>query len=160
MRNGHIRRALLTVALLGVMAEVALGGQQPSPFVEATGLVCTFKALTTGNWTRAGETSMKSSHPNLSVEFNALSALEGSANLKGGTGNLLITVMLLGGNLHLVVTNPGGQLYLTSVSASEARQGFYKAVHTRHELTETAVVIPGYTSRPEQYLGECAIVKK
>ena len=102
---------------------------------------------------------MKPSNPDLAVVFNAINAMDGSANLKGGTGNLLITVMLLGGNLHLVVTNPGGQVYLTSVSASESRPGFYRAVHSRHELTETAVVIPGYTSRPEQYIGECAIVK-
>ncbi len=32
-------------------------------------------------------------------------------------------------------------------------QGKLKAVHTRHEYTE--VSLPGYTSRPEQYYGEC-----
>lgn len=146
---------------LGIgLAPVPTQAQQASPFVEATGLSCRFTVMTTGNWARGtGEPSMKPSTPDLSVEFNNINALDGSANLKGGTGNLLITVMLLGGNLHLVVTNPGGQVYITSVSASESRPGLYKAVHTRHELTETAVILPGYTSRPEQYLGECAIVK-
>ncbi len=155
-------RSVRALALaLGIgLAAAATHAQPTSPFAEATGLSCTFTVMTTGNWARGtGEPSMKPSTPNLAVEFNAVNAMDGSANLKGGTGNLLITVMLLGGNLHLVVTNPGGQVYLTSISAGESRPGFYRAVHTRHELTETAVVIPGYTSRPEQYLGECAIVK-
>lgn len=156
----------MTVRLTGALvlaiglAAAPASAQPTSPFADATGLACTFTVMTTGNWARGtGEPSMKPSNPDLAVVFNAINAMDGSANLKGGTGNLLITVMLLGGNLHLVVTNPGGQVYLTSVSASESRPGFYRAVHSRHELTETAVVIPGYTSRPEQYIGECAIVK-
>ena len=162
MTFGSVTLRLTCAFALGIgLAAPAIHAQQASPFAEATGLSCTFTVMTTGNWARGtGEPSMKQSQPALSVEFNALNAMDGSANLKGGTGNLLITVMLLGGNLHLVVTNPGGQVYLTSISASESRPGYYKAVHTRHELTETAVVIPGYTSRPEQYLGECAIVKQ
>ena len=154
-----VRFGCVLVLGLGFAAPSARA-EQTSPFAPATGLGCTFRVMTTGNWARGtGEPSMKPSTPDLAVAFNAVNAMDGSANLKGSTGNLLITVMLLGGNLHLVVTNPGGQVYLTSVSASESRPGYYKAVHSRHELTETAVVIPGYTSRPEQYLGECAIVK-
>mgnify|MGYP001447821093 CR=1 FL=1 len=159
-----VRFGCVLVLGLGLTAPSA-HAQQASPFAEATGLACTFKVMTTGNWARGtGEPSMKQSTPDLAVAFNAVNAMDGSANLKGGTGNLLITVMLLGGNLHLVVTNPGGQVYLTSISASSGTAfprvtHIYKAVHSRHELTETAVVIPGYTSRPEQYLGECAIVK-
>ena len=154
------RSAWVLALTLGI-GGTGVRAQQTSPFAEATGLSCTFTVMTTGNWARGtGEPSMKQSSPALSVEFNAVNAMDGSANLKGGTGHLLITVMLLGGNLHLVVTNPGGQVYLTSVSASESRPGYYKAVHTRHELTETAVILPGYTSRPEQYLGECATVKE
>lgn len=153
-------RSVCALALTLGIGGTGAHAQQASPFVGITGLSCRFTVMTTGNWARGtGEPSIKQSNPDLTVEFNAVNAMDGSANLKGSTGNLLITVMLLGGNLHLVVTNPGGQVYLTSVSASESRPGFYRAVHTRHELTETAVVIPGYTSRPEQYLGECAIVK-
>lgn len=133
--------------------------QTPNPFTDATGLTCTFKALATGNWARGGDVSAKTSTVDFPLEFNNLNVLDGSANAKGNTGNLLITVMLVGGNLHLVVTNTGGLLHLTSVSASESRPGFHKAVHSRHELTESAVIIPGYTSRPEQYLGECAVTK-
>jgi len=151
------RVAALTAAALLLAGAAARA--QTSPFVEATGLTCSFKALATGNWARGGDVSAKTSAVDMPLEFTNLNTQDGSANLKGNTGNLLITVMLVGGNLHLVVTNTGGLLHLTSVSAGESRPGFYRAVHSRHELTETAVVIPGYTSRPEQYLGECAIAK-
>ena len=149
------------VAALAV-ATLLLGGAasaQTSPFVEARGLTCSFRVLATANWARGGDVSAKTSAVDMPLEFTNLNTLDGSANLKGNTGNLLITVMLVGGNLHLIVTNTGGLLHLTSVSASESRPGFYKAVHSRHELTETSVIIPGYTSRPEQYLGECAIAR-
>jgi hypothetical protein len=39
----------------------------------------------------------------------------------------------------------------------ENTPGKYKAVHTRHEYTE--VSLPGFTSRPEQYYGECEIAR-
>jgi hypothetical protein len=158
---GH-RFVACTAALLltgGLAWNTSALAQTPSPFTDATGLTCTFKALATGTWARGGDASAKISAVDFPLEFNNLNVLDGSANSKGNTGNLLITVMLVGGNLHLVVTNTGGLLHLTSVSASESRPGFYKAVHSRHELTESAVIIPGFTSRPEQYLGECAIVK-
>jgi hypothetical protein len=35
----------------------------------------------------------------------------------------------------------------------ETRAGRLQAVHTRHEYT--AVSLPGFTSRPEQYYGDC-----
>jgi len=142
-----------------LLAPLAAGAQGRSPFTEATGLTCAFPVMATGTWARGGDASMKTTASDLSLEFTGLSVLDGSAHRKGMTGNLLITVMVAGGNLHLVVTNTGGLLHLTSVSTDLSRPGFYKAVHSRHELTESAVVIPGFTSRPEQYLGGCAVTK-
>lgn len=158
--TGTAARLSLWAVILLLLTAAGAHAQQASPFLEATGLNCTFKVMSTGTWTKPGEPSITPRPFEMPLEFNNLNALDGSANLKGNTGNLLITVMLLGGNLHLVVSNTGGLLHLTSVSTSESRSGFYKAVHSRHELAETAVIIPGYTSRPEQYLGECAIVKE
>lgn len=154
------RRGCLAAGLaIALLAPVTAGAQVPSPFTEATGLACTFKVMSTGTWARGGDASMKTTPSDLALEFTGLSVLDGSANLKGMTGNLLITVMVAGGNLHLVVTNTGGLFHLTSVSTDPSRPGFYKAIHSRHELTESAVVIPGFTSRPEQYIGECAVTK-
>ena len=159
LRHRFAACAATAVLLAGMTAHTTALAQNPSPFTDATGLTCTFKVLATGTWARGGDASAKTSAVDFPLEFTNLNVLDGSANSKGNTGNLLITVMLVGGNLHLVVTNTGGLLHLTSVSASESRPGFYKAIHSRHELTESAVVIPGFTSRPEQYLGECAIAK-
>ena len=144
---------------VGLMTGLAQA-QQPGPLADITDLACEFPTMTTGTWTKAGEVSNSVKPSTLTVEFNSINTLEGSANLKGGTGNLVITMMQLGGVLHLVVTNPGGAVYLTTVAPVEARPGHYRAVHTRHELTETAVVIPGYTSRPEQYIGDCTVRKQ
>jgi hypothetical protein len=49
-----------------------------------------------------------------------------------------------------------GPLYLTTVFARAASEGRLMAVHTRLEYTPT--IIPGFTSRPEVYIGSCAIV--
>ena len=57
--------------------------------------------------------------------------------------------------LHLMQSFNEGPLYVTSIFADEAANGQFKAVHTRHEFT--AVSLPGFTSRPEQYYGTCAI---
>jgi hypothetical protein len=35
--------------------------------------------------------------------------------------------------------------------------GKLKAMHSRHEVTDFA--LPGFTSSPEQYIGECEILK-
>jgi hypothetical protein len=48
-----------------------------------------------------------------------------------------------------------GPLYTTTVLAKESRDGRLLAIHTRHEYTD--VSLPGFTSRPEMYLGECAV---
>ncbi len=157
MRIGLSRTA--AVALAVSLATVPASAQQPGPLGEVTGLACEFQTVTTGNWTRSGEASISPKPSTLAVEFNTINTLEGSANLKGGTGNLVITLMQLGGVLHLVVTNPGGALWLTSVAPLEARPGRYRATHTRHEIIETAVLLPGYTSRPEQYTGDCAVIR-
>lgn len=164
MRTRHALRVVTLALGLGAVslaapAPLLARAQAPVSLTDVTGLACEFSTITTGNWTKAGEASITPAPSTLTVEFNSINTTEGSANLKGGTGNLVITLMLLGGNLHLVVTNPGGALYLTTVTPAEARPGRYRAVHTRHELTETAVVIPGYTSRPEMYLGDCALMK-
>ncbi len=48
-----------------------------------------------------------------------------------------------------------GPLYLTTILAQPTEDGRLKAVHARHEYTQ--VRLPGFTSRPEMYLGDCAV---
>ena len=59
------------------------------------------------------------------------------------------------GTLHLVQAFREGPLYVTTVFPKETRGGRLQAAHTRHEYT--LVSMPGYTSRPEQYIGECEL---
>jgi hypothetical protein len=48
-----------------------------------------------------------------------------------------------------------GPLYTTTFIDRETQDGKLMAVHTRHEYTD--VRLAGFTSRPEQYYGECAV---
>lgn len=50
---------------------------------------------------------------------------------------------------------PYGALYVTTVFNQETQAGRLQAAHTRHEYTP--VSLPGLTSRPEQYFGDCAV---
>jgi hypothetical protein len=59
------------------------------------------------------------------------------------------------GYLHIMQMSDAGPLYLTTVLARAAGEGKLMAVHTRIEYTPT--IIPGFTSRPEMYLGTCTI---
>ena len=90
------------------------------------------------------------------MEFDTIEPQEGSARYAGGDTNLAVSdiiAQLSGGSLHLLQTSRSGAVYITTVYPSESRGGKLKAVHARHEYTE--VSLPGYTSRPEQYYGEC-----
>jgi hypothetical protein len=48
-----------------------------------------------------------------------------------------------------------GPLHVTTVFAAESSAGRLKASHTRHEYSPT--MVPGFTSRPEMYIGDCAV---
>ena len=48
-----------------------------------------------------------------------------------------------------------GPLYTTTVFDKETSGGKFKAVHSRHEYF--TIPVPGATSSPEQYYGECEI---
>ena len=61
-----------------------------------------------------------------------------------------------GDYLHLVQMFTVGPLYTTTVIDRETTEGKRMAVHTRHEYTDTS--LPGFTSRPEQYYGECILI--
>jgi hypothetical protein len=117
-----------------------------------------FPTLATGDWTKGtGEVKGEIKRSNLSVSFDTINADEGTARLLGPYGSSDIIVRLSGGALHFVQMFREGPLYATTIFPSETVEGKLKAVHTRHELTE--VSLPGFTSRPEQYYGDCEIEK-
>jgi hypothetical protein len=76
----------------------------------------------------------------------------------GDSGKAHITVRLVGSYLHLMQMDPYGAMYVTTVFDKETNGGRLQAAHSRHEYTP--VSLPGLTSRPEQYVGDCAVAAK
>jgi hypothetical protein len=121
-------------------------------------LQCRFPTYATGTWV-AGTPRAEVKPASLSVGFDAIDVADGTADTIGQFGPVHITVRLAGSTLHFMQMDTSGSLYLTTVFASGGRDGLaggkLRAVHTRHEYTQ--VSLPGFTSRPEQYYGDCDV---
>ena len=91
----------------------------------------------------------------LVLEFEAVNADEGTARLKSGFGEYDIVVRYATGYLHFIQSFRDGPVYVTTILEQKTREGKLKAMHSRHEYTTFA--LPGFTSSPEQYYGECEI---
>ena len=135
----------------------ALGAQNPRQMLATVkSLRCDFTLMSTGTWTPQGDTQAQVRERKLSLVFKAIDTQEGSAEIEGSSAAPTIIAQLSGGYLHFMQIAITGYLYTTTVFDKAAHPGKLKAVHTRHEYTEVA--LPGYTSRPEQYYGECEVV--
>ena len=144
--------------LVELLLAAALHVQAPNPpsvrLSKITKLTCTFPTMATGTW-KGGVPESSAKPAKLSVAFNSIDSQEGTAESVGDSGKAHITVRLLGAYLHLMQMDPYGALHVTTVMDTETRSGKFQAVHTRHEYTP--VSLPGLTSRPEQYYGECGM---
>ena len=120
----------------------------------ATSVKCEFPLYATGTWTN-GEPQAEVKTAKLSLGFDSIDTQGGTARNLGRFGNSDIVVRLSQGSLHFMLVGSSGPLYITTVFDKESRAGKLKAVHTRHEYTD--VSLPGFTSRPEQYYGECEV---
>ena len=148
--------AVLGFLLLASHAPRAQSSAQ-NPLPTAKSLKCVFPLYATGTWKNL-EPQAEVKTANLAMRFDSIDAQDGTAEVTGmsarSAGAPHITVQLSGGNIHFLAVDNSGALYITTVFFDrESRGGKLKAVHTRHEFTE--VSLPGYTSRPEQYYGEC-----
>jgi hypothetical protein len=123
---------------------------------EAKGLNCVFTVFSTGAWTN-GQARAEIKQSQLSARFEGIDTQDGSARAVGMPGPSYAVARLTAGSLHLMMIDNDGPLYVTTVFDKEVRPGKLLAVHTRHEYTD--VSLPGFTSRPEQYYGECEIVR-
>jgi len=119
-------------------------------------LACTFTLLATGTWNE-GEPKAEVKPAKLSIAYEAINVEDGTARAVEGSGTLDMIAKLSLWNLHLLWIGSEGAVYLTTVFDRETKGGKLRAVHTRHEYTD--ISLPGYTSRPEQYYGECEIKK-
>jgi hypothetical protein len=117
-------------------------------------VTCVFTVRSAGNWT-GGTAKADVTMPKVTVQFDEVDPDEGTARAKGEFGASPILVRLANGNLHFLQSFLTGPLYVTSVFPRETQPGRLLAAHTRHEFTPVA--LPGFTSRPEQYYGDCEL---
>lgn len=142
---------ILLVLCLAATAE-RLGAQRSLATVKS--LHCTFPVYATGTWTD-GQPEAEVRDTDLSFRFEGIDTDEGVADAVGLFGPSYIVTRLAGESLHFMQVGSAGPLYVTSVFGQPDADGALLAVHTRHEYTPVSV--PGFTSRPEQYYGECRV---
>jgi hypothetical protein len=148
-------RVLMLLALVGGGPDT-LPAQSPArdKLAAAKTVTCAFTVSATGTW-KNGEAEGALKTAKLSVHFTEINTDEGSARLVSGFGTYDIIVRLAPGTLHFIQAYRDGPLYTTTIFDKESRDGRLKAVHTRHEYADIA--LPGFTSKPEQYYGDCAV---
>ena len=134
-------------------APVATKGQDLG-LATANSLACAFTLISTGTWTNGqAEASLDTS--TLAFRFESINTQEATAEVIGPFGPSHIITRLSGDYLHFVQMLSAGPLYTTTVFNRETVNGKLMAVHTRHEYTDVSLI--GFTSRPEQYYGDCEV---
>jgi hypothetical protein len=154
----------LAIVIGPVLAAVALGPQPASAqnselakkLATAKNIVCSFTTQATGNWTADKPTAAVTT-AKLDIAFFKIDVDEGTAEEDTGFGRSLIVARLSQGYLHLMHTSDAGPLYVTSIFPKTTADGRVLAAHVRMEYLPAAV--PGFTSRPELYVGTCQLNK-
>jgi hypothetical protein len=150
---------------VGLVAMAALTGSSPAEaqnrelvalLQNAVRVDCRFTGVARGEWTDT-TAGFKSEAVNYAAVFFDIDVESGTAEAEGQFGASYIVVRYAEGYLHFMHTLSSGPIYLTTILAQPSTDGRLKAVHTRHEYTQ--VSLPGYTSRPESYLGDCSVEK-
>lgn len=149
---GLVAASFCLLGSVGVVAQT----QQKNRLATAKSVQCTFTLYAVGTWDKdKGEPRAELKPVKLSVAFNAIDTDEGTAQAATSFGPAHIIAKLSLWSLHLMAIGNEGALQVTTVFDRETRDGKLRAVHTRHEYTD--VSLPGFTSRPEQYYGECEV---
>ena len=144
-----------TILWVVIVAPVAAQTRDPiARLSDAKTIRCEFTTLAAGDW-KDGVAAATVKPAKLALGFESVDVDGGTAEVVGPFGKSELNVRLTANSLHFMQSFREGPLYLTTVIARPARDGRWLAVHTRHEYTD--VSLPGYTSRPEQYYGSCAV---
>lgn len=120
----------------------------------ATRVECSFEKLATGTW-EGPAAAIAVTDSNLEATFFDINIDEGTAEAGSDFGNTFISVRYAHGYLHFLQMSDAGPLRITTVLAQQSADGRMKAVQTRHEYSPT--ILAGFTSRPEMYVGDCAV---
>lgn len=122
----------------------------------ATGLRCSFSSHVKGQWRADGSVDAQAGPAKLSLRFEDIDTDSGTAQLRTGSMTSELIVRASEGYMNLLQVFRTGPMYTTTVFDANAGGGKFRAVHSRHEYF--TVPLPGATSTPEQYYGECEIV--
>jgi len=152
----RVAAAVLVVSLAAPAVTSAAQDSSRNRLNGVKSLACTFTLVASGTWTD-GEPRAEVKPAKLSIAYDAINVEDGTARAIEGAGTLDMIAKLSLWNLHLLWIGSEGAVYLTTVFDRETKGGKLRAVHTRHEYTD--ISLPGYTSRPEQYYGECEVKK-
>lgn len=147
-----VAAAAVLLLYCGVSAAQSLNLQER--LQNATRIECTFETIATGTWEDDGP-AVTVDAADIEAAFFDIDVGGGTAEAEGPFGNTFIVVRYAEGYLHFLQMAHAGPLHVTTVLAQESTDGRMKAVHTRHEYSRT--VLPGFTSRPEMYIGDCAV---
>jgi hypothetical protein len=152
--------AVVAAVVLAVLwpAESSVAGQER--LAAAKSLRCSFPVTAVSAWNNAAPPAATVKPASLLLIYESIDTDEGTARLKSGSAGSDVTARLSGGYLHLIQSFRSGALYTTTVfdkAGPGGTIGKLKAVHSRHEYF--SVPVPGATSSPEQYYGECDVTK-
>jgi hypothetical protein len=151
------RTAILAAPALVMVLSGAASGQTAAlqqRLAHATSVTCSFSLMATGTW-KDGVAAGEIKATQIKVSFTNVNVDEGTADADSAFGGSFIVVRQSNDYLHLMQMHSSGPLYTTTVLAKETKDGRLMAIHTRHEYTD--VRLPGFTSRPEMYLGDCLV---
>lgn len=154
-------RLFSTAVLVVAAAAVSEAQGARTALQDAKNVACEFRFMSTGNWGRDNAPIGEAKAATLTLGFTNVNTDDGSAEVagttaaSGNTAELPIITRWAGGYLHFMQVGSSGFLYTTTVFDQPGRTGRLKAVHSRHEWN--LVALPGYTSRPEQYWGDCEV---
>ena len=160
-----MKTRILLAALAALAAATTVSAQGTAATREllqtAGNVACEFVLMTSADWARDGAPSAAVKPATLKLGYTNVNTDDGSADVVGtttassATAELPIITRYHNGYLHFMQVTSPGALYTTTIFDQPSRPGKLKAVHTRHEWQ--AFALPGYSSRPEQYYGECEV---
>ena len=150
-------RLLVGSALTAALAiTISSSAAAQGRLAAAKALRCTFARNATGSWTTAGVPQAAVKPATLVLRYESIDFDDGTAQLRTGSVASEVVVKMAEGYVHFMQVFRTGPLYTTTVFDKDAN-GKLKAVHSRHEYFATP--LPGATSSPEQYYGECEVVQ-
>ena len=152
-----VKSLVVVITAAAVLALTGRDADAQAKIAGAKSLRCTFPRISTGTWAKDGLPEATVKPASLVLRFEAIDIETGIAQLRNGSVGTDVTVRLAEGYLHFMQAFRTGPLYTTTVFEAGAIGNKFKAVHSRHEFF--SVPLPDATSSPEQYYGECEILR-